>query len=174
MLHRRSFDAFAGALAVVLRRHSRHHHSSLDVVAAPSQISRRRRTQFADFFTAARELRAISQAGLYPAHCRILDAADAFIAHLARTNTSRIMCGSWLDKVKSNTVCVIAFGDDATCIEVVCHKTLIDGVSETIFAASVQARLLATLLPSGSNMSWYDKKCRVLEPNGRHRGCHGG
>ena len=34
--------------------------------------------QFPDFFTAARALRAISQAGLYPANCRILDAEEAF------------------------------------------------------------------------------------------------
>jgi alkyldihydroxyacetonephosphate synthase len=33
---------------------------------------------FADFFTAARALRAISQAGLYPANCRILDPQEAF------------------------------------------------------------------------------------------------
>jgi len=34
--------------------------------------------QFPDFFTAAKALRAISQAGLYPANCRILDAEEAF------------------------------------------------------------------------------------------------
>ena len=34
--------------------------------------------QFPDFFTAANALRAISQAGLYPANCRILDAEEAF------------------------------------------------------------------------------------------------
>jgi alkyldihydroxyacetonephosphate synthase len=34
--------------------------------------------QFPDFFTAARALQAISQAGLYPANCRILDAEEAF------------------------------------------------------------------------------------------------
>ena len=34
--------------------------------------------QFADFFTAAKALRAISQAGLYPANCRILDPQEAF------------------------------------------------------------------------------------------------
>ena len=34
--------------------------------------------QFPDFFTAARALRVISQAGLYPANCRILDAEEAF------------------------------------------------------------------------------------------------
>jgi alkyldihydroxyacetonephosphate synthase len=33
--------------------------------------------QFADFFTAAKALRAISQAGLYPANCRILDPQEA-------------------------------------------------------------------------------------------------
>jgi alkyldihydroxyacetonephosphate synthase len=33
--------------------------------------------RFKDFFTAARALRAISQAGLYPANCRILDPAEA-------------------------------------------------------------------------------------------------
>jgi alkyldihydroxyacetonephosphate synthase len=33
--------------------------------------------QFADFFTAARALRAIAQAGLYPANCRILDPQEA-------------------------------------------------------------------------------------------------
>ena len=32
---------------------------------------------FADFFTAAKALRAISQAGLYPANCRILDPQEA-------------------------------------------------------------------------------------------------
>ena len=34
--------------------------------------------QFVDFFTAARALRAISQAGLFPANCRILDPQEAF------------------------------------------------------------------------------------------------
>src|SRR5271167_3191253 len=34
--------------------------------------------RFADFFTAAKALRAISQAGLYPANCRILDPQEAF------------------------------------------------------------------------------------------------
>jgi alkyldihydroxyacetonephosphate synthase len=34
--------------------------------------------QFADLFTAARALRAISQAGLFPANCRILDPQEAF------------------------------------------------------------------------------------------------
>jgi len=34
--------------------------------------------QFPDFFTAAKALRAISQTGLYPANCRILDAEEAF------------------------------------------------------------------------------------------------
>ena len=34
--------------------------------------------QFPDFFTAARALRALSQAGLYPANCRILDPQEAF------------------------------------------------------------------------------------------------
>ncbi len=34
--------------------------------------------QFPDFFSAARALRVISQAGLYPANCRILDAEEAF------------------------------------------------------------------------------------------------
>ncbi|MBV8737074.1 MAG: FAD-binding oxidoreductase [Alphaproteobacteria bacterium] len=33
--------------------------------------------RFADFFTAARAVRAISQAGLYPANCRILDPQEA-------------------------------------------------------------------------------------------------
>jgi alkyldihydroxyacetonephosphate synthase len=33
--------------------------------------------RFADFFTAARALRAIAQAGLYPANCRILDPQEA-------------------------------------------------------------------------------------------------
>jgi alkyldihydroxyacetonephosphate synthase len=34
--------------------------------------------RFMDFFTAARALRLLSQAGLYPANCRILDAEEAF------------------------------------------------------------------------------------------------
>jgi alkyldihydroxyacetonephosphate synthase len=34
--------------------------------------------QFADFFTAAKALHAISQAGLFPANCRILDPREAF------------------------------------------------------------------------------------------------
>jgi alkyldihydroxyacetonephosphate synthase len=34
--------------------------------------------RFADFFTAARALRAIAQAGLYPANCRILDPREAY------------------------------------------------------------------------------------------------
>ena len=34
--------------------------------------------RFADFFTAARAVRAISQAGLYPANCRILDPREAY------------------------------------------------------------------------------------------------
>ena len=33
---------------------------------------------FADFFTAARAVRAIAQAGLYPANCRILDPREAY------------------------------------------------------------------------------------------------
>jgi len=33
--------------------------------------------RFADFFTAARALRAVAQAGLYPANCRILDPQEA-------------------------------------------------------------------------------------------------
>jgi alkyldihydroxyacetonephosphate synthase len=34
--------------------------------------------RFADFFTAARAVKAIAQAGLYPANCRILDPQEAF------------------------------------------------------------------------------------------------
>ena len=34
--------------------------------------------QFADFFAAARAVRAIAQAGLYPANCRILDPQEAY------------------------------------------------------------------------------------------------
>ena len=34
--------------------------------------------RFADFFTAARAVRAVSQAGLYPSNCRILDPAEAY------------------------------------------------------------------------------------------------
>ena len=34
--------------------------------------------RFKDFFTAARALRVLSQAGLYPSNCRILDAEEAF------------------------------------------------------------------------------------------------
>ncbi|MEJ0077871.1 MAG: FAD-binding oxidoreductase [Alphaproteobacteria bacterium] len=34
--------------------------------------------RFRDFFTAARAVRAISQAGLYPSNCRILDPAEAY------------------------------------------------------------------------------------------------
>ena len=34
--------------------------------------------RFQDFFTAASAVRAISQAGLYPSNCRILDPAEAF------------------------------------------------------------------------------------------------
>jgi alkyldihydroxyacetonephosphate synthase len=34
--------------------------------------------QFPDFFTAGRALRAVAQAGLYPANCRILDPEEAF------------------------------------------------------------------------------------------------
>jgi alkyldihydroxyacetonephosphate synthase len=34
--------------------------------------------RFADFFAAARAVRAISQAGLYPSNCRILDPAEAY------------------------------------------------------------------------------------------------
>ena len=34
--------------------------------------------RFADFFTAARAVRAIAQAGLYPANCRILDSQEAY------------------------------------------------------------------------------------------------
>jgi alkyldihydroxyacetonephosphate synthase len=34
--------------------------------------------RFADFFTAARALRVIAQAGLYPANCRILDPEEAY------------------------------------------------------------------------------------------------
>ncbi|MBI5128397.1 MAG: FAD-binding oxidoreductase [Rhodopseudomonas palustris] len=34
--------------------------------------------RFADFFAAARAVRAVAQAGLYPSNCRILDSAEAF------------------------------------------------------------------------------------------------
>ena len=34
--------------------------------------------RFTDFFTAARAVRAVSQAGLYPSNCRILDPAEAY------------------------------------------------------------------------------------------------
>jgi alkyldihydroxyacetonephosphate synthase len=34
--------------------------------------------RFTDFFTAARAVRAIAQAGLYPSNCRILDPAEAY------------------------------------------------------------------------------------------------
>ncbi len=34
--------------------------------------------RFADFFTAARALRQLSQAGLYPSNCRILDSHEAY------------------------------------------------------------------------------------------------
>jgi alkyldihydroxyacetonephosphate synthase len=34
--------------------------------------------RFNDFFTAARAVRAIAQAGLYPSNCRILDSAEAY------------------------------------------------------------------------------------------------
>src|SRR5205085_355164 len=34
--------------------------------------------QFAEFFSAARAVRAIAQAGLYPANCRILDPQEAY------------------------------------------------------------------------------------------------
>ena len=34
--------------------------------------------RFKDFFSAARAVRAISQAGLYPSNCRILDPAEAY------------------------------------------------------------------------------------------------
>ena len=34
--------------------------------------------RFADFFAAARAVRAIAQAGLYPANCRILDPTEAY------------------------------------------------------------------------------------------------
>ena len=34
--------------------------------------------RFTDFFSAARAVRAISQAGLYPSNCRILDPAEAY------------------------------------------------------------------------------------------------
>ena len=44
--------------------------------------------QFPDFFTAARALRAISQAGLYPANCRILDAEEAFNTGAADGNVA--------------------------------------------------------------------------------------
>jgi len=44
--------------------------------------------QFADFFAAARALRAISQAGLYPANCRILDPQEAFNTGAADGNVA--------------------------------------------------------------------------------------
>ena len=34
--------------------------------------------RFKDFFAAARAVRAIAQAGLYPSNCRILDPAEAY------------------------------------------------------------------------------------------------
>ena len=44
--------------------------------------------QFPDFFAAARALRAISQAGLYPANCRILDPQEAFNTGAADGNVA--------------------------------------------------------------------------------------
>ena len=44
--------------------------------------------QFADFFTAARALRVISQAGLFPSNCRILDPQEAFNTGAADGNVA--------------------------------------------------------------------------------------
>jgi alkyldihydroxyacetonephosphate synthase len=44
--------------------------------------------QFKDFFTAARALRVLSQAGLYPSNCRILDAEEAFNTGAADGSTA--------------------------------------------------------------------------------------
>ena len=43
-----------------------------------AELPRRRAVRFPDFFAAARAVRAIAQAGLYPANCRILDPQEAF------------------------------------------------------------------------------------------------
>ena len=72
-----------------LGRNSRHDHASLDAVAGPSALPcRRRRCGSRIFFTAARALRAIAQAGLYPSNCRILDAAGG-LQHRRRRRQRR-------------------------------------------------------------------------------------
>src|SRR5215472_8053418 len=49
--------------------------------------------RFADFFTAARAVRAIAQAALYPANCRILDALEAYNTGAADGSASIMVLG---------------------------------------------------------------------------------
>jgi alkyldihydroxyacetonephosphate synthase len=49
-----------------------------DAFAGSSKVPRRPGSAVCRFFTAARALRAIAQAGLFPANCRILDPQEAF------------------------------------------------------------------------------------------------
>jgi len=50
----------------------------LDAIAATSEFRAGASVRFHSFFGAARALRAIAQASLYPSNCRILDAQEAF------------------------------------------------------------------------------------------------
>lgn len=49
--------------------------------------------RFADFFSAARAVRAISQAGLYPSNCRILDPSEAYNTGAAEGSVAIMVLG---------------------------------------------------------------------------------
>ena len=60
-------------------------------VAPPSQFSRRWRSTISRFFHCRQGVGAISQAGLYPANCRILDAEEAFNTGAADGNVAMMV-----------------------------------------------------------------------------------
>ena len=61
-----------------LRGHPRHHHRSLGAAAQASRPSAPRPSvRFKDFYAGADAVRGITQAGLYPANCRLLEAREA-------------------------------------------------------------------------------------------------
>jgi alkyldihydroxyacetonephosphate synthase len=47
--------------------------------------------RFKDFFSVARAVRMISQAGVYPSNCRILDPAEAYNNGAADGSTSMVL-----------------------------------------------------------------------------------
>ena len=60
-----------------LRGHPRHHHRSLGATALKPTFRASASVRFKDFFAGAEAVRGITQAGLYPANCRLLEAREA-------------------------------------------------------------------------------------------------